>query len=226
MPRSWYTRILSLAAKKTRENLCNPRCFPSVWLVAAQCATFFGQIQKLNKSKRVITWGTRTAEFLGNKFFECLFRMPKKTFRHRYLDFSFTCMWIFWARNLSYRCDCVLFCVRSFEVVLRTTPCSPGQTAQLILLLLFSMQKPGKWCATHVQIAWQIYYHQQKVGHVSLSFDFNSWIAIASQKLLSKSDDCHFYIRDVSQSSLHIINEKRYIVESERFVRGCGRGKK
>ncbi|XP_015760343.1 PREDICTED: fibrosin-1-like protein isoform X4 [Acropora digitifera] len=23
--------------------------------------------------------------------------------------------------------------------------------------------KPGKWCATHVQIAWQIYYHQQKV---------------------------------------------------------------
>ncbi|XP_068748275.1 autism susceptibility gene 2 protein homolog isoform X2 [Montipora capricornis] len=24
-------------------------------------------------------------------------------------------------------------------------------------------KKPGKWCATHVQIAWQIYYHQQKV---------------------------------------------------------------
>lgn len=26
-------------------------------------------------------------------------------------------------------------------------------------------QKPGKWCAAHVQTAWQIYYHQQKVRH-------------------------------------------------------------
>lgn len=25
------------------------------------------------------------------------------------------------------------------------------------------MQKPGKWCAMHVHIAWQIYHHQQKV---------------------------------------------------------------
>lgn len=24
-------------------------------------------------------------------------------------------------------------------------------------------QKPGKWCAVHVQIAWQIYHHQQKI---------------------------------------------------------------
>lgn len=24
-------------------------------------------------------------------------------------------------------------------------------------------QKPGKWCAVHVQIAWQIYHHQQKL---------------------------------------------------------------
>lgn len=24
-------------------------------------------------------------------------------------------------------------------------------------------QKPGKWCAMHVHIAWQIYHHQQKV---------------------------------------------------------------
>lgn len=24
-------------------------------------------------------------------------------------------------------------------------------------------QKPGKWCAVHVQIAWEIYHHQQKV---------------------------------------------------------------
>lgn len=24
-------------------------------------------------------------------------------------------------------------------------------------------QKPGKWCAVHVQIAWQIYHHQQKM---------------------------------------------------------------
>lgn len=23
-------------------------------------------------------------------------------------------------------------------------------------------QKPGKWCAVHVQLAWQIYHHQQK----------------------------------------------------------------
>lgn len=25
------------------------------------------------------------------------------------------------------------------------------------------LQKPGKWCAMHVHIAWQIYHHQQKV---------------------------------------------------------------
>lgn len=25
------------------------------------------------------------------------------------------------------------------------------------------LQKPGKWCAVHVQIAWQIYHHQQKI---------------------------------------------------------------
>ena len=24
-------------------------------------------------------------------------------------------------------------------------------------------QKPGRWCAVHVQIAWQIYHHQQKI---------------------------------------------------------------
>lgn len=27
----------------------------------------------------------------------------------------------------------------------------------------FLFQKPGKWCAMHVHIAWQIYHHQQKV---------------------------------------------------------------
>uniref|UniRef100_A0A3P9HXQ3 Fibrosin-like 1 n=1 Tax=Oryzias latipes TaxID=8090 RepID=A0A3P9HXQ3_ORYLA len=26
-----------------------------------------------------------------------------------------------------------------------------------------SVRKPGKWCAVHVQIAWQIYHHQQKI---------------------------------------------------------------
>ena len=30
-------------------------------------------------------------------------------------------------------------------------------------VLLPSSQKPGKWCAVHVQIAWQIYHHQQKM---------------------------------------------------------------
>ena len=25
------------------------------------------------------------------------------------------------------------------------------------------VRKPGKWCAVHVQIAWQIYHHQQKI---------------------------------------------------------------
>ncbi|XP_022347840.1 fibrosin-1-like protein isoform X6 [Enhydra lutris kenyoni] len=29
-------------------------------------------------------------------------------------------------------------------------------------------QKPGRWCAVHVQIAWQIYHHQQKVKQVQL----------------------------------------------------------
>lgn len=24
-------------------------------------------------------------------------------------------------------------------------------------------QKPGKWCAMHVHIAWQVYHHQQKI---------------------------------------------------------------
>ncbi|XP_075688912.1 fibrosin-1-like protein isoform X7 [Rhinoderma darwinii] len=28
-----------------------------------------------------------------------------------------------------------------------------------------SVRKPGKWCAVHVQIAWQIYHHQQKMKH-------------------------------------------------------------
>lgn len=39
----------------------------------------------------------------------------------------------------------------------------------LVCLLFLSFptctQKPGKWCAAHVQTAWQIYYHQQKVRH-------------------------------------------------------------
>lgn len=30
-------------------------------------------------------------------------------------------------------------------------------------------QKPGKWCAMHVHIAWQIYHHQQKVKVRTLS---------------------------------------------------------
>lgn len=30
-------------------------------------------------------------------------------------------------------------------------------------LAFLSPKKPGKWCAMHVHIAWQIYHHQQKV---------------------------------------------------------------
>ncbi|XP_045880269.1 fibrosin-1-like protein isoform X9 [Meles meles] len=31
-----------------------------------------------------------------------------------------------------------------------------------------AVRKPGRWCAVHVQIAWQIYHHQQKVKQVQL----------------------------------------------------------
>ncbi|XP_051972938.1 autism susceptibility gene 2 protein homolog isoform X3 [Xyrauchen texanus] len=31
-----------------------------------------------------------------------------------------------------------------------------------------SLRKPGKWCAVHVQIAWQIYHHQQKMKQMHL----------------------------------------------------------
>ncbi|KAI5085567.1 fibrosin-1-like protein [Silurus meridionalis] len=31
-----------------------------------------------------------------------------------------------------------------------------------------SVRKPGKWCAVHVQIAWQIYHHQQKIKQMHL----------------------------------------------------------
>ncbi|XP_072521380.1 autism susceptibility gene 2 protein isoform X1 [Salminus brasiliensis] len=31
-----------------------------------------------------------------------------------------------------------------------------------------SVRKPGKWCAVHVQIAWQIYHHQQKMKQMQL----------------------------------------------------------
>ncbi|XP_062873486.1 autism susceptibility gene 2 protein isoform X2 [Trichomycterus rosablanca] len=31
-----------------------------------------------------------------------------------------------------------------------------------------SVRKPGKWCAVHVQIAWQIYHHQQKIKQMQL----------------------------------------------------------
>jgi hypothetical protein len=34
---------------------------------------------------------------------------------------------------------------------------------RLSVVLLLLLQKPGKWCSSHIQIAWQIYYHQQKV---------------------------------------------------------------
>uniref|UniRef100_A0A8C3KBJ6 Fibrosin like 1 n=1 Tax=Calidris pygmaea TaxID=425635 RepID=A0A8C3KBJ6_9CHAR len=30
------------------------------------------------------------------------------------------------------------------------------------------VRKPGKWCAVHVQIAWQIYHHQQKIKQMQL----------------------------------------------------------
>jgi len=33
----------------------------------------------------------------------------------------------------------------------------------VVFVSSFLSQKPGKWCAMHVHIAWQIYHHQQKV---------------------------------------------------------------
>uniref|UniRef100_A0A8C0DZS3 Fibrosin like 1 n=1 Tax=Balaenoptera musculus TaxID=9771 RepID=A0A8C0DZS3_BALMU len=44
----------------------------------------------------------------------------------------------------------------------------PGRTLGGVLASKLSpspalSQKPGKWCAVHVQIAWQIYHHQQKI---------------------------------------------------------------
>jgi hypothetical protein len=38
-----------------------------------------------------------------------------------------------------------------------------GGGADLSEYILVLSQKPGKWCAVHVQIAWQIYHHQQKM---------------------------------------------------------------
>ncbi len=39
-------------------------------------------------------------------------------------------------------------------------------------LVFLSPQKPGKWCAMHVHIAWQIYHHQQKV---KVRFAYITW---------------------------------------------------
>lgn len=52
----------------------------------------------------------------------------------------------------------------------------------------FFFQKPGKWCAMHVHIAWQIYHHQQKVK-VSLlgtpAFQINCTVQTCERKSLS-----------------------------------------
>ncbi|XP_004416953.1 PREDICTED: fibrosin-1-like protein [Odobenus rosmarus divergens] len=42
-----------------------------------------------------------------------------------------------------------------------------GPTVRLSVWPALS-QKPGKWCAVHVQIAWQIYHHQQKIKQMQL----------------------------------------------------------
>lgn len=49
-------------------------------------------------------------------------------------------------------------------------------------------QKPGKWCAMHVHIAWQIYHHQQKVKVSLLStheFQMNCTVQTCERKSLS-----------------------------------------
>ena len=58
--------------------------------------------------------------------------------------------------------------VRTFEAVLRQDVLQSWTSCTVDLASFFCMQKPGKWCATHVQIAWEIYYHQQKVGYVAV----------------------------------------------------------
>lgn len=77
-------------------------------------------MQILNKSKRVITDGTRieTAALLRNIFCECLFLIRRKTLRHLHLDFSFTDICIFIGKKLfPVRLPFVL--VRIFEAILR-----------------------------------------------------------------------------------------------------------
>uniref|UniRef100_A0A8C0GQA5 Fibrosin like 1 n=1 Tax=Chelonoidis abingdonii TaxID=106734 RepID=A0A8C0GQA5_CHEAB len=34
------------------------------------------------------------------------------------------------------------------------------------------VRKPGKWCAVHVQIAWQIYHHQQKIKYLLWNMEY------------------------------------------------------
>ncbi|XP_023595074.1 fibrosin-1-like protein [Trichechus manatus latirostris] len=42
------------------------------------------------------------------------------------------------------------------HALLQKAPAVPGHHRTMV-------RKPGKWCAVHVQIAWQIYHHQQKI---------------------------------------------------------------
>ena len=37
-------------------------------------------------------------------------------------------------------------------------------TRPINIFELYVFQKPGKWCAAHVRIAWEIYHHQQKTS--------------------------------------------------------------
>ncbi|KAG5840440.1 hypothetical protein ANANG_G00188850 [Anguilla anguilla] len=43
-----------------------------------------------------------------------------------------------------------------------------------------SVRKPGKWCAVHVQIAWQIYHHQQKLKQMH-KLDMNEKLDLFSR---------------------------------------------
>ncbi len=60
-----------------------------------------------------------------------------------------------------------IFCNRSFKGIKEIV-----RFEHEILTLSLSPQKPGKWCAMHVHIAWQIYHHQQKV---KVRFAYITW---------------------------------------------------
>lgn len=52
----------------------------------------------------------------------------------------------------------------------------------------FILQKSGKWCSMHVQIAWKIHRHQQENGEVSKGGEGKSLDPLQSGRSLSSSN--------------------------------------